>query len=118
MKIEYVFPGVSVVRLIKKSAVLPVTCWQSTSVRAPHDPSKTNTRLKQASGAMLATETFISASVATKEYHTPGLGILKSVHDVDVPDGSTWPLQVLPAVQEALTVNGVALAQVAFVVVH
>jgi hypothetical protein len=46
------------------------------------------------------------------------LGILKSVHDVGVPDGSTWPLQVLPAVQEALTVKGVALAQVAFVVVH
>jgi hypothetical protein len=67
---------------------------------------------------MFATETFISASVAMNVYHTPGFGILKSVHDVEVPDGNTWPLQVLPTVQEALTVKGVAVAQVALVVVH
>jgi hypothetical protein len=119
-KIEYVFPGVSAVRPINISAVefIGEDCIQSTSVSEPHAPSNTRTRLKQANGAILFTEIFISAAEATNEYQTPGFGILNKVQAVERPPVSVAPPQVLPGVQDALTVNGVAVVHVVFVGLH
>tara|TARA_B100000925_G_C21905519_1_gene429087 strand:- start:412 stop:939 length:528 start_codon:yes stop_codon:yes gene_type:complete len=119
-KIEYVFPGMRVVKLRNISAVefIGEDCIQSTSVSEPQEPSKTKTRLKQLNGATLFTEIFISAAEATKEYQTPGFGILNIVQAVEIPLGNVAPPHVLPGVHDALTVKGVAVAQVVLVGLH
>ena len=111
-------PGVRELRPIKKSAVLPIVCAQSTSVSEPQAPSNTITRLKHANGERLLTEIFISTAEATNEYHTPGFGTLKSVQELESPPGKVEPPHVLPVSQDAFTVKGVAVAQEVFVGLH